>query len=109
MSMFIGSSSQYSQASVDPEKIKLSQIQFDATAATFNKVLSTCASKCLGGEYGESDLVTGEASCIDRCVAKYVKANMVIGQHLQEQHIEPYGSMPEYRKVQQMLEKGRDA
>lgn len=105
MSFFIGNSSQYSQANVDPEKIKLAEVQFNATAATFNKVLLTCAAKCVNHEYGETDLLTGEGCCVDRCVTKYMKANVLVGTNFQDKKLEPYNAMPEYKKVTQMLEK----
>lgn len=105
MSFFIGNSSQYSQANVDPEKIKLAEVQFNATAATFNKVLLTCAAKCVNHEYGESDLLTGEACCVDRCVTKYMKANVMVGTNFQEKNMQPYNSMAEYKKVYLMIGK----
>lgn len=103
MSMFMGSSSQYSHVQVDPEKIKQAEIQFSATAATFNKMLHTCEAKCIRPEYGESDLNTGEAACIDRCISKYVKANAMIGTNFQKKNMNPFYYMPEYDKVKLML------
>lgn len=100
MSFFLGNSSQYSYAEVDPEKVKLADIQFSIMSATFNRALAQCEAKCLPHEYGEGDINTGEASCIDRCVAKYVKANALMGQKMQNTLVP--GSMPEYRKVAQM-------
>lgn len=107
MSLFLGSSSQYSYARVDPEKIRLATIQFQAMAATFNKVLSTCEAKCLVHEYGEGELTKGELECIDRCVSKYVKANKVVGEQIQSQRVDPYNRMPAFIKVQQILSESR--
>ena len=87
MSVFLGSSAQFSQATIDPEKIKLADIQFLAMAFTFNKLLRRCEQKCLLREYGEGELTKGEQECIDRCVSKYVKANVIIGEHLQKQRL----------------------
>lgn len=103
MSFFIGGSSQYSQAAVDPEKIKLAEIQFTAMSTTFGKVLDTCRNKCIPAEYGESELNTGEQCCVDRCVAKYVKANAFIGTNIERKGFNPNYSMPEYQKVNSML------
>ncbi|KAK6454810.1 subunit of the TIM22-complex [Scheffersomyces xylosifermentans] len=103
MSMFMGNTSQYSYANVDQEKLNLAEIQFDATSKTFNKILKTCEAKCLPHEYGESDLNTGESCCIDRCVSKYVKANLLIGTNFQEKRVNPYNNMPEYEKVRSMM------
>ncbi|CAL1214710.1 unnamed protein product [Candida parapsilosis] len=103
MSVFLGSSSQYSHATVDPEKIKLAEIQFQASAHTFNKLLRRCEAKCLVHEYGEGELAKGESECIDRCVSKYVKANLVVGQHFQNQRLDPFNNMPEYKKIKSIL------
>lgn len=101
MSFFLGNTSQYSYAEVDPEKVKLAEIQFSVMSATFNRVLALCEKKCLAHEYGEGEINTGEASCIDRCVAKYVKANAFVGEKMRLQ-LSPE-SMPEYQKVAQMM------
>lgn len=104
MSVFLGSTSQFSQARVDPEKIKLAEIQFEAMASTFNKLLRRCESKCLLHHYGEGELTKGEQECIDRCVSKYVKANAYMGDYLQKNfRFNPLNSMPEYKKVQDMM------
>lgn len=104
MSYFMGSASQYSQVQVDPEKIKLAEAQFYATAESFNKLLKKCEDKCLNHEYGEGELTTGEASCVDRCVAKYVRANYVVASNFQEQRIDPYQTMHQYKKIRLVLE-----
>ncbi|EGW30764.1 subunit of the TIM22-complex [Spathaspora passalidarum NRRL Y-27907] len=96
MSLFLGNSLQYSQATVDPEKLKLAEVQFTATAHTFNKLLQSCANKCLVHEYGEGELSKGEQECIDRCAAKYVRANFLIGKHFQEQRLDPMSSLVNY-------------
>ncbi|RLV93231.1 Mitochondrial import inner membrane translocase subunit TIM12 [Spathaspora sp. JA1] len=98
MSLFLGNTLQYSQATVDPEKLKFAEVQFTATAHTFNKLLDSCSKKCLVHEYGEGDLSKGEAECIDRCSAKYVSANFLIGQHFQKQRLDPMKSLLEYER-----------
>lgn len=103
MSFFLGDTAQYTHVGVDEEKIKLAKIQFDAISTTFNKVLQVCQGKCIAHEYGEGDLNTGEASCIDRCVAKFVKANAMIGQDVQSSLIP--NRMPEYDVVLKQLNK----
>lgn len=104
MSFFLGDASQYSNANVDPERIQLAEVQFEAMSNTFNKVLRTCRNKCIGERYGEGELNTGELSCSDRCVAKYVKANVLVGTHIQEEGYDLLKHMPEYNKIQSMLE-----
>lgn len=103
MSYFLGNTAQYSYMDVDHEKIKLALVQYTVTAEQFNRLLHQCREKCVAHEYGEGDLNTGEASCIDRCVAKYVKANTMIAQQVQFE-MRP-DRMPEYTKVASMLPK----
>lgn len=104
MSMFMGGSSQYSYAQVDPQKVKAAEIQFSATAATFNRMLATCEAKCINDEYGESDLTTGEAACVDRCVSKYVKANALVGTNFQTKNMNPFYYMGDYDKIKLILD-----
>lgn len=103
MSYFLGSTGQYSHIDVDPEKIKLAEVQYTVMASTFDSMLRQCRQKCIYPEYGEGDVNTGEASCIDRCVAKYVLANSNIARHVQYSMLPE--KMPEYTKVQSMLRK----
>lgn len=103
MSLFIGASSQYAQGVLDPEKIKMAVLQFNATAATFNMLLDTCGRKCIGHEYGESDLASGEASCVDRCATKYFKANVLVGNNFNEKNVDPLKYMEDYNYVQRRL------
>lgn len=103
MSFFLGNASQYSHVGVDPEKLKLAEVQFTVMSSTFNQLMTRCQEKCIAHEYGESDLNTGEASCLDRCVAKYVNANYLVGQQVQHQ-MRPE-LMPEYQKVAEILSK----
>ncbi|ODQ59396.1 hypothetical protein WICANDRAFT_32579 [Wickerhamomyces anomalus NRRL Y-366-8] len=72
--------SAYMNQDADPEKIKMAEVQFDAMSKTFNTMLKSCRNKCIPDEYGEADLNKGEMMCIDRCVAKYYKTNLKIGQ-----------------------------
>lgn len=101
MSFFLGDTSQYSYAPVDPEKLSLAEIQFNAISTTFNTVLQTCQKKCIGHEYGEGELNTGEASCLDRCVSKFVKANYDVGQQVRFD-LKPE-EMPEYKSIKEKL------
>lgn len=96
MSVFM---SQSSFQTVDPEKVKIALIQFEAQAMVFNNLLDSCARKCLGHVYGEEDLATGEQSCVDRCVVKFFKVNQVLGKELQYHKEFNVNKMPEYIKA----------
>ena len=49
---------------------------------TSHKICSSCHSKCINQRYSEGDLNKGESVCIDRCVAKYIEVNKVIGEKM---------------------------
>ncbi|EGV60159.1 TIM22 complex subunit [Yamadazyma tenuis] len=101
MSLFLGGQAQFQN--VDPEKIKLADIQFDAQNLMFKKLLSKCNTKCIAREYGEADLNTGEQSCVDRCAEKFFKTNRLMGETLQYNRQFNIQKMPDYQKVQSML------
>lgn len=103
MSLFLGQTSQYSYATVDPQKIQLAEIQFTATAHTFNKLLKKCSEKCLVHHYGEGELSKGETECIDRCIVKYLKANYIVGDKFQKMRMDPNSSMPDYQYVKNVI------
>jgi import inner membrane translocase subunit TIM10 len=50
---------------------------------TFNKLVSSCHSKCVSSRYAEPDLNKGESVCIDRCVAKFFLVNKLVGEKMQ--------------------------
>lgn len=45
-------------------------------------MLYICRSKCIQPRYGEPELSKGEMVCIDRCVAKFVKANQQVSEYM---------------------------
>ena len=48
----------------------------------FNRINVTCREKCI--TQATPDLSKGESVCIDRCVAKYFKVNLVISKYFQD-------------------------
>ncbi|AOA60642.1 TIM22 complex subunit [Komagataella phaffii CBS 7435] len=79
MSLFLNKNTIYDHLEVDPQRVKMAEIQYEAMQTTFNTLIRTCRTKCIAEEYGEIDLSKGESSCVDRCVAKFMKANVQIG------------------------------
>lgn len=49
----------------------------------FNKIASSCFTKCASRKHRDPDLSLGEMSCTDRCVAKYLEAQQKVGAVLQ--------------------------
>jgi import inner membrane translocase subunit TIM10 len=50
----------------------------------FNKIASSCFSKCASTRHKDQELPLGEMSCTDRCVSKYLEAQERVGQVLQK-------------------------
>lgn len=73
-------------------------------------MLKTCRNKCIPEEYGEADLTKGEMACVDRCVSKYYKANIQIGQLAQQKGMDPM-KLPSYQqwfKLQREMERNSE-
>jgi len=50
----------------------------------FNKIASSCFTKCASRRHKEPDLSLGEMSCTDRCVSKYLESQQRVGVVLQQ-------------------------
>ncbi len=68
---------------VSHERLRIAELQFDAMNASLKTMLKNCGRKCIPEEYGEADLNKGESTCTDRCVAKFMEANRIIGIYAQ--------------------------
>jgi mitochondrial import inner membrane translocase subunit TIM10 len=53
------------------------------TTDLFNKIASSCFSKCASRKHKEPDLSLGEMTCTDRCVSKYLETQERVGAVLQ--------------------------
>jgi len=62
---------------------ELQQARFEMEGLTdyFNRIKDTCFAKCVT-KMNNPDLEVGEATCVDRCVSKYMEAQTVVGQEL---------------------------
>ncbi|CAN6651098.1 mitochondrial import inner membrane translocase subunit Tim12p [Trichomonascus vanleenenianus] len=67
---------------VSEERMMMAQLEFESLSALFESLLTTCKSKCVPPRYGEEDLNKGEMECIDRCVSKYFKTNLKVGEFM---------------------------
>ncbi|EJT98583.1 hypothetical protein DACRYDRAFT_36407, partial [Dacryopinax primogenitus] len=57
--------------------------ELDMITDVFNRIVSSCHSKCINPRYAEADLNKGESVCIDRCVAKFFEVNKKVGERMQ--------------------------
>lgn len=67
----------------------------------FNKIASSCFTKCASRRHREPDLSLGEMSCTDRCVSKYLEAQQRVGTILQkanEDQLQQQQNMVEMQK-----------
>lgn len=49
--------------------------------------MGACQEKCIPNHYHEPDLNKGEQQCIDRCVAKYMSIQTIMGERMK--HLSP--------------------
>lgn len=65
----------------------------------FNKIASSCFSKCASRKHKEPDLSLGEMTCTDRCVSKYLEGQQLVGAVLQRAN---EAQMQQQQAMQQM-------
>lgn len=58
-----------------------------------------CKDKCIATNYREGDLTKGEAVCLDRCIAKYLRVHEDLGKKLTQM------STADEKQQQQMMAK----
>ncbi|ODV59707.1 protein transporter TIM10 ASCRUDRAFT_110881 [Ascoidea rubescens DSM 1968] len=68
------------------QKIAAAEAELDMVTDMFNRLVSTCHSKCItsSSSYYEGDINKNEGLCIDRCVAKYFDVNVKVGEQMQK-------------------------
>ncbi|THG98507.1 hypothetical protein EW145_g7415 [Phellinidium pouzarii] len=69
---------------VNPERIELATAELDMITDVFNRLVTTCYTKCIGARFTEPDLNKGESVCTDRCVAKFFEVNKKVGEKMQQ-------------------------
>ncbi|KAI7867422.1 Tim10/DDP family zinc finger-domain-containing protein [Spinellus fusiger] len=70
------------QQTVNPQNIAMAEQELDMFTDLFYSIAESCHTKCVSKQYASGDLTQGEAVCIDRCVAKYIKVNEKIGEKM---------------------------
>lgn len=62
-----------------PDPVEAAKAEMEMYTDLFNKMSSSCFSKCASKKHHEEDLQLGEMSCVDRCVGKYMESQERIG------------------------------
>ncbi|KAF9647485.1 hypothetical protein BDM02DRAFT_3081129, partial [Thelephora ganbajun] len=65
------------------ERVEAAIQEVELVTDVFNRIVSSCHSKCINQRYLDGELSKGESVCIDRCVAKFFEANKRMGEKLQ--------------------------
>eukprot|EP00540_Astrosyne_radiata_P002414 CAMPEP_0116828256 /NCGR_PEP_ID=MMETSP0418-20121206/3556_1 /TAXON_ID=1158023 /ORGANISM="Astrosyne radiata, Strain 13vi08-1A" /LENGTH=105 /DNA_ID=CAMNT_0004457127 /DNA_START=63 /DNA_END=380 /DNA_ORIENTATION=- len=81
MNAFFG---QQEQKPSGPDPVFAASLEMEMYTDLFNKIASTCFSKCAARKHKDADLALGEMSCTDRCVAKYLESQELVGGVLQK-------------------------
>ncbi|KAI8878715.1 hypothetical protein K501DRAFT_297464 [Backusella circina FSU 941] len=71
------------QGAINPQNIAMAEQELEMTTDLFNRITESCHKKCISTKYKDSELASGETSCIDLCVAKFIEVNMKIGEKMQ--------------------------
>jgi len=79
----IGGASSVQGGGVSSDRVEMAIQEVELVTDVFNRIVSSCHSKCISQRYLEGDLSKGESVCIDRCVSKFFDANKKIGEKLQ--------------------------
>jgi mitochondrial import inner membrane translocase subunit TIM10 len=69
----------------------------------FNKIASSCFSKCASTKHREADLSLGEMTCADRCVSKYLETQERVGVVLQKANEAQLAQQQSMMEMQQRL------
>jgi len=79
----IGGNNAGGQPGLNVDRIELAITELDTVTDFFNRMVSSCHTKCISTRYAEPDLNKGESVCIDRCVAKFNEVQKKVGEKLQ--------------------------
>ena len=74
---------------VDPAKLELAETEMEVLQGLHQGILDGCREKCFVPYYTETDLTKGESACVDRCAAKFYKANIAVGEYMKRMQIPP--------------------
>ncbi|KAI8985333.1 Tim10/DDP family zinc finger-domain-containing protein [Pilobolus umbonatus] len=77
-------SDSFSQNYVDPAHLAEAEQQIEVFTGI---VSAACQEKCIPHKYHDGDLHKGEQKCVDRCVAKYMSIQTLVGQSMK--HLVP--------------------
>lgn len=69
----------------------------------FNKIASSCFNKCASRKHKEPELQLGEMSCVDRCVAKYMESQELVGKVLQTANEKQAMQQQQMQQMQQYM------
>ncbi|KAF5368314.1 hypothetical protein D9758_002361 [Tetrapyrgos nigripes] len=83
MSFLGGARSSAPAGGLNSDKIEMAITELDTITDFFNRMVSSCHTKCVGTRYTEGDLNKAEMVCIDRCVAKYNEVQKKVGEKIQ--------------------------
>ncbi|KAG2345227.1 hypothetical protein BDR05DRAFT_864263, partial [Suillus weaverae] len=80
---FLGRGGPSPAGGVNHERVEMAINEIDMVSDVFNRIVSSCHTKCISPRYAEGDLNKGESVCIDRCVAKFFEVNKKVGEKMQ--------------------------
>ncbi|PAV87582.1 hypothetical protein WR25_04802 isoform B [Diploscapter pachys] len=61
---------------------QVAELEIEMMSDMYRRMTSTCETKCISKAFKEAELTKGEATCLDRCVAKYLDVHERLGKKL---------------------------
>ncbi|KAH8547557.1 Tim10/DDP family zinc finger-domain-containing protein [Umbelopsis sp. PMI_123] len=77
-------SGSYAQQYVNPQNLEIAEQEVEMFMDLFDRIRANCRNKCIPRKYHEPDLSKGEMVCIDRCVAKYISIQKLLGKKMED-------------------------
>ncbi|GFH44432.1 mitochondrial import inner membrane translocase subunit tim10 [Chaetoceros tenuissimus] len=91
------------QQPMQPDPLFAAQTEMEMYTVLFNKLTQSCFKKCASRKHKEPDLHLGEMSCIDRCVAKYMDSQELVGKVLQAANEKQAAQQMQMQQMQQAM------
>mmetsp|Transcript_93115 Transcript_93115/g.260393 ORF Transcript_93115/g.260393 Transcript_93115/m.260393 type:complete len:102 (+) Transcript_93115:91-396(+) len=97
---FFGGGQQQPQG---PDPVFAAKTEMEMYTDLFNKISSSCYQKCASRKHRDQDLSLGEMTCTDRCVAKYLDSQQLIGDVLRKANEAQMQQQQQAMQLQQQM------
>ncbi|GAX28805.1 hypothetical protein FisN_34Hh015 [Fistulifera solaris] len=86
-----------------PDPVQAAKVEMEMYTDLFNKIASSCFTKCAARRHRDPDITLGEMTCTDRCVSKYLETQQRVGVILQKANEAQLEQQQNMAQMQQRL------